>query len=110
MPWTPPIARRKNKALLNEKRFFGLLSDQWNFMDRDSTSDLYMGVVKVVARELREHKIARLPGLGDLALVPQAPRLGWRGKNRVYMGPRDVLKFYPQEKMRRYFNKRQDMV
>ena len=108
MAWTPPIDRRGNKALLKEDRFYGLLSDQWNFMDRDSTSNLYMGVVKVVARELREHKVARLPGIGDLALVSQAPRLGWMGKNRVYMDTRDVLKFYPQEKMRRYFNRRQN--
>ncbi|OGG50395.1 hypothetical protein A2704_05665 [Candidatus Kaiserbacteria bacterium RIFCSPHIGHO2_01_FULL_54_36b] len=110
MPYTPPIARRKNKALLNEKRFFALLSEQCNFMDQDAVSLFYASVVKVVSRELRTNKIARLPYLGDLALVTQAPRLGWSGKNRVYMGPRDVLKFYPQEKMRRYFNARQNVT
>jgi len=108
MAWTPPIDRRGNKALLNKERFFTLLCEQNNFMDQDTVSQFYMGVVKVVARELREHKIARLPELGDLALVPQRPRLGWMGKTRVYMGPRDVLRFYPLEKMRIYYNKRQN--
>lgn len=110
MAWTPPIDRRGNKALLNEKRFFTLLSEQNNFMDLDAVSQLYMSVVKVVARELRDHKVARLPGLGDFALIEQQPRLGWMGKNRVHMGARGVLKFYPQEKMRRYFNARQNVT
>ena len=108
MPWTPKIDRRGNKALLNEKRFFTLLSEQCNFMDQDTVSMFYTGMVKVVSRELRTNKIARLPHLGDFALVPQAPRLGWMGKVRVHMGPRNVLKFFPQEKMRRYYNQREN--
>ena len=79
-------------------------------MDQDAITQVYMSIVKLVTRELRMNKIVRLPYLADVALVSQRPRLGWRGKDRVYMDARDVLKFYPQEKMRRYFNRRQNEI
>ncbi len=110
MPHTPPIARRKNKALLNDKRFFKLLSEQCNFMDETVVANLYMGVVRVVARELRANKIARLPHICDVALVRQRPRVGWTGKRQVYMDAQDVLKAYPTEGLRRYFRKRKSLT
>ena len=110
MAWTPPIDRRGKRDLLRKDRFLRLLSAQCNFMDQDTISLLYMGVVKVVTQELRTNKIARLPHLGDFAMVEQRPRLGWMGKIRVHMDSRDVLRFYPKEGLRRYFNKRQSAV
>lgn len=108
MAWTPPIDRRGKRDLLKKDRFYRLLSEQCNFMDQDTLSVFYMGMVKLVSQELRTNKIARLPHLGDFSLVEQRPRIGWVGKMRVLMGARDVLKFYPQETLRRYFNKRQN--
>ena len=110
MAWTPPIDRRGKRDLLSEDRFYDLLSQQCNYMDKDAVSDFYMGVVKLVAQELRTNKIARLPHLGDFALVEQRPRIGWAGKSRVFFDSRDVLRFYPKEALRRYFNKRQEVA
>lgn len=105
MAWTPPIKRREKANLLNDKRFYRLLSEKCNFTDRDTLFLVYTGMVQVVAQELRLHKVARLPHLGDFGLVEQKPRLGWMGKTRVRMKARDVLKFYPKERFRRYFSK-----
>jgi len=105
MAWTPPIKRREKKNLLNDKRFYRLLSEQCNFADRDTLFIFYTGLVQVVAQELRRHKVARLPHLGDFGLVEQKPRPGWMGKVHVHMVARDVLKFYPKERFRRYFSK-----
>ena len=108
MAWTPPINRRGKKNLLNDKRFYRLLSEQCNFADKDTLFVFYIGLIQLVGQELRRHRVVRLPHLGDMALVRQKPRPGWMGKAHVYMGERDVLKFYPKERLRRYFNKRQE--
>lgn len=106
MAWTPPIDRRMKKELLKDKRFYRLLSEQCPFTDRDTAFVFYTGLVQVVAQELRRHGVARMPHLGDFALVEQKARPAWVGKQHVMLGAREVLKFYPKERMRRYFNKR----
>jgi hypothetical protein len=107
MAWTPPINRRGNKELLSSKRFFRLLSEQFNFMDPDTTLVFYAGLVALIGDELRKNKIVRLPHIGDLALVTQKARPAWIGKVHAVIGCREVLRFYPKEKLRRYFSKRQ---
>ena len=107
MAWKPPIDRRGKKNLLNDKRFYRLLSEQCNYIDRDTAFLFYMGLVQLVEQELRTHKLVRLPHLGDMALVQQKARPAWVGSSHVRIGPRDVLKFYPKERVRRYFNARQ---
>ncbi|HWO07262.1 MAG TPA: hypothetical protein VNM40_01605 [Candidatus Paceibacterota bacterium] len=107
MAWTPPIDRRAKKELLKNRRFYRLLSEQCPFMDQDTAFVFYTGLVAVVAQELRRHGVARMPHLGDFALVEQKARPAWVGNHQVMMGAREVLKFYPKERMRRYFNKRQ---
>ena len=107
MPYTPPIRRKDRGHLLNEERFYTLLSAECPHISRDQVFIMYIGIVKLVEQELRRHKIARLPHLGDFALVKQKPRLGFVGKHRVRISERDVLKFYPKERLRRYFNARQ---
>lgn len=105
MAWTPPINRRANRDLLDEQRFYRLLSQQCNYSDRDTVFLFYIGLVHHVTQELRRHKLVRLPHLGDMALVKQKPRPGWAGKGRVFFVEKDVLKFYPKERLRRYFGK-----
>lgn len=108
MAWTPPIDRRKNKELLSEDRFYRLLSKHCKYVDRDTLFHFYMGLVQVVAEELKQHKVARLPHLGDFGLVAQKRRVGWAGPQQVMLEPREVLRFYPKERFRRYFNKLND--
>lgn len=110
MAWTPPIKRKLNKHLLDDERFYQLLSKNCNYMDRDTVFIFYMGLVSVIGEELRKNKLARLPHLGDFALVRQKPRPALVGKHHVVIDSREVLKFYPKERLRKYFNKRQGEV
>ncbi len=110
MAWTPPINRKDNKALLSEDRFFRMLVQQCPQVNRDEAFLLYVGMVQLVEQELRRHKVVRLPHLGDFALVQQKARPGWMGTKQVQMAEREVLKFYPKERLRRYFNKRQGVL
>jgi nucleoid DNA-binding protein len=107
MAWKSPIERFGNKELLSEKRFYRLLSEQMNYVDPDTTFLFYIGLVALVSDELRKNKVIRLPHLGDFALVEQKPRPAWIGKIHAIIGSKEVLKFYPKERLRRYFNKRQ---
>ena len=108
MAWTaPPQHLRRNKDLLDDKEFYRKLSVKWNYIDEETAAFFYLGFVKLIANELKQHKFVRLPHLTDIALVEQKSRPAWVGKAHVRIAPRDVLKFYPKEKMRRYFNKRQ---
>lgn len=110
MPWTPPTKYLKNKETLDSERFFRLLGEQSNYIDQDTAFVFYMALVTLIGAELRRHKFIRLPHLGDMALVAQKPRPGWIGRMHVVMGSREVLRFYPKEKLRRYFNKRQGLA
>jgi len=107
MAWKAPTQHLKKKELLSAERFYRLLGQQNNFIDRDTALIFYVGLVGLIGEELRKHKFVRLPHLGDFALVGQKARPGWMGKAHVRMPPQDVLKFYPKEKLRRYFAKRQ---
>lgn len=107
MPHTPPINRRQNKHLLNDKRFYDLLSQQYGHISKDEAFIMYIAVVKLVEQELRRHKMVRLPHLGDFALVKRKGGPALVGTQQVNIGDRDVLKFYPKERLRRYFNARQ---
>lgn len=107
MAWTPPTKYLKNKETLDSERFFRLLGQQSNYIDRDTAFIFYMGLVALIGDELRKNKIVRLPHLGDMALVMQKPRPAWCGRMHAVIGSREVLKFYPKEHLRRYFSKRQ---
>ncbi|OGZ65185.1 MAG: hypothetical protein A3C50_03010 [Candidatus Staskawiczbacteria bacterium RIFCSPHIGHO2_02_FULL_43_16] len=107
MPYVSPTKYLKKKELLNSKRFYRLLSAQTNFIDPDTTMLFYVGMAMLITDELRKHNFVRLPILGDFCLVEQKPRVAWLGKLQAVIGTREVLKFYPNYHLRRYFNKRQ---
>ncbi len=107
MAWTPPTKYLRRKELLSDKRFFRLLSEQSNFIDRDTTFMFYMGLAALIGDELRKNKFVRLPHLGDFALVEQKSRPAWVGRIHAIIAMREVLKFYPKERLRRYFGQRQ---
>lgn len=110
MPWTPPINARLRKDLLKDKRFYRLLSEHANFIDPDTTFAFYMSLVALVGEELRRNKIVRLPHLGDFALIRQQPRVAWTGSIQAKIDSREVLRFYPKERLRRYFSQRQGPI
>ncbi len=110
MAWQPPTQYLKRKELISDKRFYRLLSEQTNFIDPDTSLLFYTGLVYLIAEELRKHKFIRMPNLGDFALVEQKSRPAWVGKLHAVIGPREVLRFYPKEKFRRYFNKKQGAI
>ena len=107
MAWTAPTKYLRDKELTNDKRFYRLLSQQANYIDPDTSFLFYMGLVALIGDELRKHQFCRLPHLGDFALVRQKARPAWCGRLHAIIGPREVLKFYPKEYLRRRFNKRQ---
>jgi len=107
MAWTPPTKHLRNKELLNEKRFYRLISQQSNYIDPEMAFLFYMSMVAVIGEELRTNKIVRLPHLGDMALVKQAPRVAWMGRVQALISAREVLRFYPKDHLKRYFAKRQ---
>ena len=107
MAWSPPTKYLKKQELLGNKRFFRLLSKQNNFMDPEVSFLFYAGLVSLIGDELTKNKFIRLPHLGDFALVEQKPRVAWLGRIHAVIGTREVLKFYPKEKLRRYMNKKQ---
>jgi nucleoid DNA-binding protein len=107
MPHTPPIQRNKNRHLLNDERFYRLLGHQYSHISKDEAFVMYIAIVKLVEQELRRHKMVRLPHLGDFALVKYKSRPALVGSKQVKLPEREVLKFYPKERLRRYFNAQQ---
>ncbi len=107
MAWKPKTQYLKRKELLDQKRFFRLLSEKSNYIDYDTSFCFYMGLVELIGQELRENKFIRLPFLGDFCLIEQAPRVAWCGRLQAVISRRDVLKFYVKEDLRRRFNERQ---
>ena len=110
MGWTPPTKYLKSPELLNEKRFYRLLSEQSNYIDHDLAMIFYTGLVMLVGNELRKNSFVRLPHLGDFALVRQKARPAWVGKSHIVINPIQILRFYPKAKLRRYFNERQGPI
>jgi nucleoid DNA-binding protein len=109
MPHKPPIERRqlKKQGLLNEKDFFRKLQASCNYVDEETVHRFYMGLVKTITKELRDHNVVRLPHLGDFALVAQKPKTLIVGNRREIRGA-NILKFYPKFAWRQYFTTREN--
>lgn len=107
MAWKPPINYKANKDLLRDERFYNLLAKELNHLSRDEVFIIYVAMVQVVAQELRRHKVVRLPHLGDFALVKRPSRPGVAGPHQVMLSEHEVLKFYPKQRLKRYFAERQ---
>ena len=90
-------------GVLNEERFFSLLSQHCNYVSPQVIKDFYLGLVRHVTKELRTNGVVRFPHLGDFALVKQKDRLGWNGRYRAILQGKYALKFYPNYNWRNYF-------
>ena len=107
MAYTPEINIRelKKKGLLDEKKFFELLSDECNYVGPDVVKENYLALVRVLTKELRKNGIVRLPLLGDIALVKQKPHMGLVGKFQTVISGAYSLKFYAARTWKAYFKK-----
>ena len=99
------IKRRelKKQGLLSEDDFYRNLQANCDYIDEKTVRIFYMAVVKTITKELRDNKVARLPHLGDFALVPQKPKILLAGNRREFRAV-NVLKFYPKPAWREYFS------
>lgn len=107
MPHTPPIklSELAKSDLLKEDRFYQLLSEKCNYLDKDTARAFYMGLVKTISQELRTNGVIRLPHLGDMALVHMKPKSVLVGMTRQVVSGLYALKFYPNKSFREYFAK-----
>lgn len=105
MAYTPPINRRElgKRGVLDEDKFFSELATECGYHDEAAARDVYMAILRVLTKNLRNNGVARAPHLGDFALVKSKPALALTGKNRVLMDGVYRLKFYPKEAWRQYF-------
>ena len=105
MSYTSQIDVRElgKKGVLDEDRFYRLLSEQNNYVDHKTVKDFYMGLVRVITKDLRDNGVCRLPHLGDMALVKQKDKIGWAGKFQKIIKGSYLLKFYPKSVWKQYF-------
>ena len=99
------VRELSKKGVLNEGRFFELLSEQNNYVDTRMVKDFYMGLVRLLTQELKKNGVIRLPHIGDIALVKQKDRVGWAGQFQKLILGKYILKFYPNLQWRKYFAK-----
>lgn len=109
MAWTPPTKHLRKKELLDNERFYRLISERSNYIDPEVALRIYFSLVAVITEELNKHKFIRLPILGDFALIRQKSRPAWVGRLHSVIDGMEVLKFYPRSTFREYFNKRQQI-
>lgn len=95
-----PVYRdgRVNRKL--ESDFFGLISRECNYIDPDFVKLFYFSFFTTITQELHKNGSVHLPYLGDLAIVKEAPRWRWKGRQHVKEA-REVLRFYPKRRLKR---------
>lgn len=111
MAWKSPINIKlsRERGLLDEKRFYALLSEKCNYMDEENVRMFYLGLVKLMTQELRDNNLIRLPHIGDFALTSLRPQVKLNGKRKdgsyIYsmIKPTHVLRFKPRDAWAKYF-------
>ena len=102
MAWTPPLKHLRKKELMDNERFYRLLSQRSNYMAPESVVAVYLALTMVIVDELRAHKYIRLPILGEFATVRQKSRPAWLGRAHCIIDGLEVLKFYPRQDFRQF--------
>ena len=107
----------KKLGILSEDYFLQKLSEQCNYVDKESLKkDFYSGFVRMVTKELREKGVCRLPHLGDMILIKGVPRSGFVGRDkegrpmRTIISSKYTLKFQAFDSWRQYFAKLKDAL
>lgn len=106
MPHKYNISRRdlQKRGLLSQEVFYKLLTEKCGYIDQKTAERFYLSLIKVVTQLLRTQGIARLPYMGDFAMVEQKSKTALLGGIRTVIPERKVLKFIPQERWKKYFN------
>lgn len=97
------ILKLNKTGILAPDRFYRLLSEQCDYIDPESAKSFYIGLVRLLTKELRENGVVRMPYIGDIALVKQRSKWGWVGSTMAYVTGLYALKFYPNKSWREYF-------
>ena len=96
------------EGVLDEERFFRLLSGHCNYVAPEVVKNFYEGLFHHMTDELRKNGVVRLPRIGDFALVKQKPTMGWAGQFQRIIKGSYILTFYPHQGWRKYFKKLQE--
>ena len=107
MPYNPPINRAelKKKGVFDKTRFYNDLAASCGYISTDMAERYYLSFVRMVTSRLKKEGVIRLPHLGDFALVVQKEKLALVGREQKKIPAQKVLKFYPINTWREYFNK-----
>lgn len=107
MPYKPPIKipLLKKTGVLDENRFYRLLSEQCNYVNVEDVKSFYMGLVRLMTQEIRNNGIVALPHIGFFSLVKKKKRTSFFGKPTTKVSARYTLTFYPSYDWRWYFYK-----
>lgn len=106
MAHKPPINRNElqYQPVLKADRFYQALANNCNYIDKETAKSFYMGLVKLITDDIKTMGIARLPHIGDLALVKLPPKSMLAGKQRVIMKDLYLIKFYIEHNYRSFWN------
>lgn len=62
-----------------------MLSAENNYVDPRTVKDFYLGLFRVIDKDLKTQGVCRLPLIGDIALVKQKPHKGLSGGMQVIL-------------------------
>lgn len=112
MPHKPPINLRElgKTGVLDEGRFYKKLSSKFNYVDEETVRKFYLAVVKTISSDLRENGVARLPHIGDFALVKQKKTSALVGTRKMQIEGAYMLKFYAKRAFSDYFKENSKLL
>lgn len=105
------IKGKAELGLLDKDRFYRLLQENSNYMERETVEMVYMGLVKLIGKELRANKFVRLPFIADFNLMEAEGGYRFAGRtkqNKHIVVPNPgffSLRIYPHRRIRDYFAK-----
>ena len=95
---------KAGKAELTEDEFFEAVSREANHLDPELIRSVYFGMIKAMAREIRNKRIVKLPGLGHFLMVPRVKKVVGVQGGRV-IPAHHVLHFRPVDALREYLRR-----
>lgn len=94
---------RINKSITQDEFFQQLALNSGR--DMSSCKDIYYGLIKTIARELKNRRTVKLPDWGDfkLSIYKEREIIDINDKTKKYIPPKPVVKFVPDYKVKAYF-------
>jgi nucleoid DNA-binding protein len=88
------IAALGKAGAFDEDKFYQDLADNCGYIDAVQAKKYYMAMVRTITQHLRKKGVIRLPHLGTFAVVWQADKWGWAGKQMKRIPGIYAVKFY----------------